>query len=380
MKILICASEYPTHTFSSGIGNVTYNLVEQLKKKGVNCIVCSPVGPDVVLGSMQLIQKTGILGLLYFWACVIKYIKTEDYDIIWLHSPLPLFKISSKSLICTYHSTYFGLTQQMQQVNAFRYIYFRIAALIERMCLKNIPDAPFIGVSTQVCHELSATYPNKKEIFSILNGVNTEEFSTQCIGKYNFKKDLGIEHNLVVLFIGRLDQIKSVDLVIKSFEPVHTTIPSARLLIVGDGAEKNNLIKLSEKLNLADSIIFCGAQPHDVIPQFLYYSDVVICPWSGLVLFEAMASGKSIIASDIEWHAEVIVHMQNGILVEYQNITELTNAVILLLTNSDLSNTLGKKARDFAVNTLDWNIISDQYFDIFSHLNDSEYLKSKSII
>ena len=379
MKILICAMEYPTHSISSGIGLVTFNLVEQLEKKEVNCVVCSPVGPDIVLGSTKLIQKTGILGLLYFWACVSQYIKTEDYDIIWFHNPLPVFKISSKSLICTFHSTYFGLTQQMQQVNIVRYIYFRIAALIERMCLKNIPDALFIGVSTQVCHELSATYPNKKEIIAILNGVSTEEFSPHCICKQNIKKDLGIENNPVALFIGRLDQIKSVDLVIKSFEQVHKSIPSARLLIVGDGAEKSNLMNLSKKLNLADSIIFCGAQPHDVLPQYLYYSDVVICPWSGLVLFEAMASGKSIIASDIEWHAEVISHMQNGILVKYQNIPELANAVILLLTDPGLSETLGKNAREFAVNTLDWKIISYQYLDIFLHLKDSGYLMSKFV-
>ncbi|MDP3012641.1 MAG: hypothetical protein Q8M92_00270, partial [Candidatus Subteraquimicrobiales bacterium] len=63
MKLLICASEYPLD-YSAGVGNVAYNVVEQLKKKGIDCIVCSPNG-DIKLGNSRMIERFGIIGLLY---------------------------------------------------------------------------------------------------------------------------------------------------------------------------------------------------------------------------------------------------------------------------------------------------------------------------
>jgi glycosyltransferase involved in cell wall biosynthesis len=90
-----------------------------------------------------------------------------------------------------------------------------------------------------------------------------------------------------------------------------------------------------------------------------------------------MAAGKPIVATNIEWHAEVITHMKNGIIVEHLNIEELANAVILLLTDSTLSNNLGKQAREFAVNNLDWDAIANQYFDIFSNLENADYISDK---
>ncbi|MGI6079023.1 MAG: hypothetical protein ACOYCB_12880, partial [Fastidiosipilaceae bacterium] len=56
-KLLVCATEY--HPYGSGIANVVYNVVEHLKEQGVECTVCSPTGPDIKLGSLKLIEKTG---------------------------------------------------------------------------------------------------------------------------------------------------------------------------------------------------------------------------------------------------------------------------------------------------------------------------------
>jgi|GEM_PF-1876806 len=376
MKILVCVSEYPPIN-SSGKGNVAYNLVERLKKKA-DCKVCSPTGPDIVLGSTNLIQKTGIIGILYFWFKVSFFLKTADFDIIWLHDPLPVFKLSSKSIVSTFHFTYLGFARNMRHVVSwFLNFYFNIAAVIEKFCLKKLVNSPFIGVSIQMTNELKEICPGKKDIFTVLNGVDTKRFIPSLNRESGIKKELGIEKNPVILFVGRLEQNKSVDLVIKSLPYTLQKFPKVKLLIVGDGTEKNNLIALSKKLDVAEAIIFCGNKSQEILPQFYSASDVVVCPWSGLVLFEAMAAGRPIVATNIEWHAEVITHMQNGILVEHLNIEELAKGVNLLLSDPALSNNLGKKAREFAVNNLDWEAIADQYFDIFLNLDNANYISNK---
>ena len=103
MKLLVCTQEYPPR-YSSGIGNVAYNVVEQLQKMGVHCTVCSPTGPSITLGSCSMIQRYGILGLLYYWQQVAKYFKerTDDYDVAWLHNPLAIvaFHITHLFFLC----------------------------------------------------------------------------------------------------------------------------------------------------------------------------------------------------------------------------------------------------------------------------------------
>lgn len=363
MKILVCSSEYPPE--GSGIANVIFGIINATNKKNIEFVVCSPSGPDILLGNTQLIQKTGILGLLYFWFRVGLLLKKDKWDIIWLHNPLPVFTISSKSAICTYHSTYFGVSKKMHDAKFFLRCYYYIGAVIEKYCLKKLPNARFVGVSSQVCNELKERCPNNTPLI-ILNGVDTKRFSTLCKDRSLIKEDLRIINNQVILYVGRLDPTKFVDSIIIGFPIILKKIPLVKLLIVGDGPQKEDLINLTKTLDISESVFFCGSQPNDVLPQYYCASDIVVCPYSGLVLFEAMASGKVIVAYDVEWHSEVITHMENGILVENLNQVEFANAVVSLLTDPTLAKKLGKKAREFTLKNLDWSIISDQYLSLFT--------------
>ena len=106
VKLLICATEYPP--YGSGIANVTYNVVERLKAQGIECTVCSPTGPDVNLGSQKLIEKTGILGMIYYWFQVSQHLKKNYYDAVWLHNPFIIDGSRFKHCLVTMHSTYCG--------------------------------------------------------------------------------------------------------------------------------------------------------------------------------------------------------------------------------------------------------------------------------
>ena len=103
LKILVCTSEY--YPQGSGIANVAYNVVEKLKEKGITCEVCSPVGPDIKLGSEI---NYGRMSLLRFWNKVRKHFKDSGDDMMCMaaqstiHWQDPL-DISSVTVHTTHH-------------------------------------------------------------------------------------------------------------------------------------------------------------------------------------------------------------------------------------------------------------------------------------
>jgi glycosyltransferase involved in cell wall biosynthesis len=362
MKILVCTFDYPPH--GSGIGNVAHNVVEQLKKKGIECVVCTPKGPDIKLGSLELIKKIGILGLLYYWYNVFELLnKRNEYDAIWLHNPLFIREFTfKKNCLVTIHYTYFGDVKR----KATPRIYYWVASKIEKFCLKKIQNCTISCVSQQLCKEMYEIDPHFQHNISILNGVNIDKFTTQK--NTNIREELKIESGYTLLYIGRLASNKFVDVVIRSMPEILTQHTDTKLLIVGDGPQKEYLNDLSKKIGVTQSVFFCGVQPSNKIQDYYAAADIVICPYSGLVLFEAMAAGKPIIAFDFEWHSEVITNLNNGMLVKAMDEHALAQAVIHLLIDDKLKQDLGKNARDYSVKYLDWKIITQKYFEEFNTL------------
>ena len=130
MKLLICASEYFPH--GSGIANVAYNIIEQLKKQGVECTVCSPTGPDITLGNKKLIEYFGFVGLVYYWYRVSYFFRENDYDVVWLQNPYFFRHNPFPHCLITMHSTYYGLSLHHVGNTWFLRIYYNIVSALEK--------------------------------------------------------------------------------------------------------------------------------------------------------------------------------------------------------------------------------------------------------
>ena len=83
-----------------------------------------------------------------------------------------------------------------------------------------------------------------------------------------------------------------VDIIIKSMPFILNEINNVKLLIVGDGPQKNEIINIAKKLGIYNSIVLCGAQSNDKLPLFYSMADVVVCPYSGLVYLRLCPWGK----------------------------------------------------------------------------------------
>jgi len=367
MKLLGCTSEYPPD-YSAGIGNVAYNVVEQLRKKGIDCTVCSPNG-DIKLGSSKMIDKFGILGLLYYWWQVYKYFKENDFDVVWLHNPL-FFKsnIFGDSLV-TMHVTAYG--QVIHKIYPLHlHIYKKTVSKIERYCLNKIKEKTrFTGVSTQVCKELEGIGIAKQRITYISNGVDTKLFKPSD-NKKSLRKKFGIpEEDVIILSLGRLTKAKQPQKLIEVFSRIEKEIKDVILVIAGKGELLDKTKKFVRQKKMKN-VIFLGYVDHEKEAPNLYAcSDyyIMTSKYEGqpLTLLEAMASGLPCIVSDIP-NLKIVEDAECGIIVDFCDEEQAARKIVGYLegVNSEHS----KNAREYAVKNLDWKIIAGRYLEEFNKI------------
>lgn len=145
------------------------------------------------------------------------------------------------------------------------------------------------------------------------NGIDTELFKYNSVKREAIRDELNISNNSLLLgFVGRFSPEKNVDFIIKVFSELLIQNPEARLMLVGDGDEKQVLENLAEQLGVKDKIIFAGIrQDIDYIMSAL---DILLLPSEfealPVVLVEAQASGLKCIASkNVSGEAKIIEQM-----------------------------------------------------------------------
>jgi glycosyltransferase involved in cell wall biosynthesis len=366
MQILVCTSEYPPD-YSSGIGNVAYNVVEQLRKMGVDCTVCSP-SAGIKLRSSRMINKFRILGLLYYWCQVSKYFKENDFDAVWLHNPLFLRNNPFQRSLITIHTTYYG--KVILDLNSK--IYYKISSKIEKYCLNKINEkARFTAVGQQVCKELEEIGINKERITYIPNGVDTELFKPSNDKKI-LRRKFGIpEEHLIFLSLGRLTEAKQPQKLIDVFSVIEKDIEDVSLVIAGEGELLEKTKRLVKQKKLKD-VIFLGYVDHEKEAPDLYAcSDYYIMTsmYEGLplTLLEAMASGLPCIVSDIP-NLRIVEDAKCGIVVDFSDTGKAAADIIQYLERDNAEHS--KDAREYAVKNLDWEIIAERYLEEFEKLKE----------
>ena len=191
-----------------------------------------------------------------------------------------------------------------------------------------------------------------QKVVKIYNGIETDEY---CISdeeiayrrsSFRKKSDLG-ENVPVIGVIGRLVWQKGFKYFIEAIPDVLKEFKDARFLLVGEGELEDELKMKSKKLKLEDKIIFTGFM--DDIRDVLASIDIFVIPslQEGLpvVLLEAMAMKKPIVAANIEGIMEILENSVSGLLVPPRDIKALAEAVINLLKHQDKANQMGLAAR-----------------------------------
>lgn len=364
MKLLICASEYFPH--GSGIANVIYNVVEQLKKQGVGCTICSPTGPDITLGNKKLIDKFGFLGLLYYWYQVSQFfIKKNHYDVVWLQNPYFISHNPFNCCLVTMHSTYYGMSNYRVGNSFFLRLYYKIVAILERYCLGKINKTSVFTGGELVCEELEKKCIGKDQLICIPNGVDIQYFKPINDRKL-LRKKLNIpQDDIILLSVGRLTPAKQPQTLINVFSFLEKRMSNLTLCIAGTGELLDSIKKMALEAGLK-KVIFLGHVDHNSrLPGLYADSDYFIMTsvYEGgmppLTLSEAMASGLPCIVSDTP-NLGVVTVANCGIVVNFEDVEKASDQIYAYLTGIHQDHS--KNARKYAEENLDWTTISEHYF------------------
>ena len=319
--------------------------------------------PNVKRSILALIQVPFFLLSEYLAAR--KLIRQYNPEIIHAHWLIPqgiiaaMLKKKSMKLIVTVHgSDLFPLKN-------------RFFKSMQRNVLKNCHICTVNSEATK--NELLRRFPEYRNKFAVIPmGVDTRLFSN---------KNVKLKHNQyknkkIILFVGRLNEQKGVEYLIKAMPKVNEKIKNALLLVVGEGSYKDYLNKLADSLNVKN-IEFRGAVNHEKLADYYNLADVFVLPsvasrigteGLGLVLLEAMSCGTPVIGTNTGGIPTIVKNNQTGILVNERNENELANAIIKILSDRKLSQKLSNNGIKCVKNNYSWEIVAEKFDEMYKKL------------
>lgn len=204
------------------------------------------------------------------------------------------------------------------------------------------------------------------KIVTIPNGVNTDLF--RPMDALEARKELNLDQNdCHICWVGNIWPAQGVEYFIRSMPSILQECPNSRLLIVGDGNMKEELVKLAQRVGVSHKVTFTGRIPYQEVPLYINAGDVCVVSVkrelnerigsSNLKLGEYMACGKPVVASRIS-SFQMIEDNGTGILVQTDNPTELTTAIVRLLQDEELRKQMGKNGRRYVVESRSWESVA----------------------
>ena len=296
-----------------------------------------------------------------------KIIKKEKVNAIHAHWIIPQGFLSvffkkkyGVSLIVSAHGS---------DVFPLRNSFFRF---IQRKVLENCDVCTVNSTATR--NELIRRFPEfKNKIRIIPMGVDVNFFNRRNV-KNKFKEHKNIK---TILFVGRLSEQKGIQYLIKSIPFINKKIKNIKLLIVGEGTHKKELMKIIKRLNLETKVEFKGALPKNKLVDYYNLADAVVMPslagkagteGQGLVLLEAMACGKAVVGTNIGGIKDLIKDGENGFLVNQKDSKELADRIIRLINDSKLRKKIEKNGRMFVIRNYSWQKIAKQFELVYQNV------------
>ena len=342
MKILFLT----THLNSGGITSYLYSLTKGLVRRGHHVSVVTS-GGDMEISFEEIgaevinlnIKTKSELSLKIYFALrpLVKLIKARDIDVI--HSNTRITQVMGYWL---------GLLTKVKTVSTCHGFF---KPRLWRKLFQCWGDKA-IAISPPVFEHLQKDLNvNVKKICLIEHGIDLDVFSCADESVRAFKrKEFGFTYEPVIGIIARLSDVKGQDILICAMKQVVAAIPNAKLLIVGLGKTEGVLKGIVDKLDLNRCIKFYPVvnQTPELLPMF----DVFVMPSRmeglGLSVMEAQASGIPVIASNVGGIPNLIEHGKTGYLVDPENIEDLAQTIINVLSNRESAKAVGFNGRKFA--------------------------------
>ncbi len=399
MKIAL-VSPYDIN-YPGGVTRHVTHFADFLTKNGHSVKIIAPCSNEsqkrhdvISIGKPIPIPKAGSVGRisisLWNWPRVAWILHHYKFDVIHIHEPevpfLPMTvlahaKPEKNLLIATFHASHertFGdqlystLTKTSGIANWLKKFHGKIA------------------VSNSAKEFITHFWPGVYKI--IPNGVDTHRFSAdvQPLDKF-------MDGKLNILFVGRLgnnEKRKGLKYLIKAYDSVSQQVPNSRLIIAGPGKVDDESRVELEKLKDAD-VVFTGRLSDDELPKYYRSADIFCAPSLGgesfgIILAEAMACAKPIIASEIDGYIQVMrgdiqikepskvpvsAHSNDsnglltttdaGIMVPPGDSESLAKALITLANQKQLRDDMGARGREIVERNFSWDTVGIKVLNFY---------------
>jgi glycosyltransferase involved in cell wall biosynthesis len=342
MKIAIIVHSF-LPKWPNGTQIATYFMAEHLARRGHVVHVITTLDEGLPEESCEKgfyihripLIKIRIFGALFHWRAIIRTLRKIEPDLVHaqsLISGMPAL-ISKKMLKIPY--IVWGQGSDVYLPNG-------LVKLTSKTVIKNADSAIALTedmkrVMQDIYNRDIAVVPNGIEL-----GVNVEKPHVRILEE-TYKR---------ILFVGRLHPVKGVRYLIQAMQLIHESHPETKLILVGDGEERDYLEDLTDHLGIRECVDFVGEVPHERIIDYLDHADVfVLSSLSesfGIVLLEAMACGLPIVATRVGGIPEIIEDGVNGYLVNPGDYQELSERIQLLLRDEASTAEMSKNNRQKA--------------------------------
>lgn len=290
------------------------------------------------------------------WWTVKRLLRARRFDVIHMHEPLmplpPWFALwqADVPVVATFH------TYREQGHRWYPKYKWLFDPLMARLQVR-------LAGAEAAKRTVAAHFPGDYEV--VPNGIDVDRFARAVPRPASMPPDR--PH---VLYVGRIEPRKGVDRLVRAMAQVQQRVPHVQLVLVGGGPDRDAIASLARELDVR--VVFAGRVSDADLPSYYQAADVMCSPALGdesfgLVLLEAMAAGRPIVATNIAGYAELLGGTGGARLADVDSPDSLAREISAVLEDPELARTLGAHGAA-AARRYDWLVIAKRLEAIYLRL------------
>ena len=354
--------------------NVCYNISREFTRKGHEVTILT-TSFDYNKEDTDLIENLEMvpvdykfnLALFIYSPEIKKWLKehVEEYDIIHLHE------------LRSYQNNVVVKFAKKHNIPYILQPHASTPKHINKSFIKNVYDFAYgnnimQNATTTIAVSEEEAYYDKlmhaRDVQVIYNGMNISDYENlPAKGNYLDKN----VHSPYILYLGRLDKLKGIDILIQAFSKLPKEFDQYKLVIAGKKTSyQEELEEIIKKENIEDKVLFTGfVEEEDKISMYhdasLFVNPVKYMGGVSITVFESLLSGTPIIVTPES--GELVKKIDAGSLVEYGDINSLKEEIVKSLTDKEMTQKQVTRGQNYIKENLNWDKVSDKILKIYEN-------------